>query len=247
MRISIKTTKWYEDAYAACVIFTKLPLSKLYRPSPDSYSRAIAYWPLTGWLTGPLMAAVLYFSDMILPYQLAVILAVATRMLLTGTMYERRMRDFINQATGNHLYGNTVWALYELLLFACLCALNTESAAMTIIAADPFAKMISGQIIQMLPHAPQRSDERPQIAFQKLCTAACLPLFFFVTTPLLASFYIAEGERWDLILFLPCIAMYFQYLLILKTRRGYSDESLGMLFLLNELTVYLVVTLQAIL
>lgn len=247
MRISINAAKWYEDACAAFLIFTRIPFGRIAAPPSESYRRAISYWPLTGWTTAAVMAAVLYFSAIILPYPLAVLSAIGTRMLLTGARQERQMRDFIATASGSRLYGNTAWALYELLLYVCLAALNAESAAITIIAADPFSKMISGQIVQMLPHEPQSDSRWPQVAFNKLSIAAGIRMFLFGILPLLLFFYMAQGERWDLILFLPCIVMYFLYLLIMKTRRGYSAESLGMLSLLNELAVYLIVTLQAIL
>lgn len=247
MKISIKTTKWYEDAYAALIIFTRIPFEKCYRPSPESYSRALAYWPLTGWLTAAVSAGVLYAADTIVPYQIAVIAAIATRMLLTGAIYEEGMRDFISERTGRPVYGKAAWVIYELLLFLSLSSLSTDSAVITIIAAEPFAKMISGQIVQMLPHAPLRNGEKQQIIFSKLSTSAGILMFCFGIIPLLGFFYFTSGARWDLILFLPCIVMYFLYMLIMKTESGYRNESLSTLFLLNELSVYLVVTLQALL
>lgn len=247
MKISIKTTKWYEDACAAFIIFTRIPFGKCCRPSTDSYSRALAYWPLTGWLTAAVTAGVLFVADMLLPYQIAVIAAIAARMLLTGAVYEEGMRDFISDRTGRPASGKAAWMVYELLLFLSLSSLSTDSAVITILAAEPFAKMISGQIVQMLPHAPFRHDGKRQIVFSKLTTAAGILMFCFGMIPLLSFFYIASGERWDLILFLPCIVMYFLYMLIMKTEGGYRNESLSTLFLLNELSVYLVVTLQALL
>ena len=50
--------------------------------------------------------------------------------------------------------------------------------------------------------------------------------------------------RWDLIIFIPALVMYFLYLLIWRKLRGYTGDCCGAVCLLVELTVYLVVCTQ---
>jgi adenosylcobinamide-GDP ribazoletransferase len=50
------------------------------------------------------------------------------------------------------------------------------------------------------------------------------------------------GMDWQLIVFVPCIVMYFLYLLIWKRLRGYTGDCCGAVCLLVELTFYLTIS-----
>ena len=54
----------------------------------------VEYWPLTGWLTGGLMAVTLWVGSLYLPYILAVLLAIIVRLLVTGALHEDGLADF---------------------------------------------------------------------------------------------------------------------------------------------------------
>ena len=84
MQTSIDQTKWYDRIWASLIFFTRLPFWRLHQPPKECYSRVVEHWPLVGWLTGGVMAATLYFGSMALPYTVAVMLAIAVRLLLTG-------------------------------------------------------------------------------------------------------------------------------------------------------------------
>ena len=85
MQISLNTSepdervRWFDRPWAAFIFFTRLE-----------------YWPLVGWLTGTLMAVVLYFSSYVMPYPVAILLAMVTRILLTGALHEDGLADFID-------------------------------------------------------------------------------------------------------------------------------------------------------
>jgi adenosylcobinamide-GDP ribazoletransferase len=48
---------------------------------------------------------------------------------------------------------------------------------------------------------------------------------------------------WQTLVFIPCIVMYFLYLFIWHRLRGYTGDCCGAVFLLVELSVYLVVSI----
>lgn len=54
----------------------------------------VPYWPLVGWLTGGVMAAVLWLAGQIMPVSLAWILALIARLLVTGCLHEDGLADF---------------------------------------------------------------------------------------------------------------------------------------------------------
>ena len=62
MRISLNTSKLYDNIWASFIFFTRLPFWRLHEPPKESYRYCgFEHWPLTGWLTGGIMAAVIYF------------------------------------------------------------------------------------------------------------------------------------------------------------------------------------------
>ena len=96
MQTSIDQTKWYDRIWASLIFFTRLPFWRLHQPPKECYQSVVEHWPLVGWLTGGVMAATLYFSSMVLPYTVAVILAIAARLLLTGALHEDGLADFFD-------------------------------------------------------------------------------------------------------------------------------------------------------
>ena len=71
MEINIDQTKWWQRIWAALIFFTRLPFWRLYQPPQACYKTVVEHWPLTGWLTGGAMAAIIYFGSDILPHHSA--------------------------------------------------------------------------------------------------------------------------------------------------------------------------------
>jgi adenosylcobinamide-GDP ribazoletransferase len=214
---------------------------------------------LTGWLTAAIMAATIYFGAMVFPLPLAIVLAIVMRTLVTGALHEDGLADFIDcfgGGSGNrervleimkdsHIgtYGVLGLIAYEALLFWALYSLgNAEMAAFAVIAADPYSKMLSGQLIQMMPYARRAEDAKNKVVYRKvpivssilLAVQGLLPgLIVLLFTPL------GTLPHWGLIIFVPCLVMYFLYLLIWRTLRGYTGDCCGAVCLLVELSVYL--------
>ena len=145
MQISLDTSKWYDRIWAAFIFFTRLPLWRLHQPEKEAYKTVVEHWPLVGWLTGTTMAAVLYFGSMLFTYEIAILLAIITRLLVTGALHEDGLADFIDGFGGggtdrqrildimkdSHIgtYGVISLILYFLLLFFTLHAMTPIDAA----------------------------------------------------------------------------------------------------------------------
>ena len=104
MRISLNTSKWYDNVWAAFIFFTRLPLWRIHEPPRECYRAVVEYWPLVGWLTGALMGGVIYLGGMFLPQAVAVLLAIAARILLTGALHEDGLADFFDGFGGGGGY-----------------------------------------------------------------------------------------------------------------------------------------------
>ena len=77
------TGKWYDRLWAALVFFTRLPFWRMYQPPKGAYTAVVEFWPLAGWITAGVMAGVLYGASMVFCYEIAIVLAIVSRLLLT--------------------------------------------------------------------------------------------------------------------------------------------------------------------
>lgn len=80
----------------ACLLifFTRLPFWKIADVPPVYFKRVVDYWPFVGWLTGGIMAGTLWITAEFLPVQIAVLMALAARLLVTGALHEDGLADF---------------------------------------------------------------------------------------------------------------------------------------------------------
>ena len=261
MRKSINTFKWYDRPWAALIFFTRLPWWRIHQPPKDCYRSVVEYWPLTGWLTAICTATILYFGTLLFPYSVSVILALSVRLLLTGALHEDGLGDFIDGFGGggtdrqrildimkdSHIgtYGVLGLVVYEALLAAALISMPPFVAAIAILAADPFSKMVAGQIVIMMPYARHEEDAKSEIIYRPINIRAGIGLAVQGLLPIVPLFYfIGDALRWELVVFVPCIVMYILYLLIWRRLRGYTGDCCGALFLLIELSFYLNILAQ---
>lgn len=254
---------WYDRLWAAFIFFTRLPFWRLYQPPREAYQGVVEFWPLTGWLTAGVMAGVLYGASLLFTYDVAVVLAIVSRLLLTGALHEDGLADFFDGFGGggrdrqrilsimkdSHIgtYGVLALIVYLLLLFLTLRSLSPLVAAMTILAVDPYAKMVSAQLIQMLPYARTEETAKNRTVYRKISVAAAVGLAVQGLLPIGLYLWWMQGIiDWSTLIFLPCLTMYFLYLLIRQRLHGYTGDCCGALFLLTELTAYLVVAYTAL-
>lgn len=258
MEINIDQTRWWQRIYAAFIFFTRLPLWRIYQPPKQCYDSVVEHWPLVGWLTGGLMAAILYFGGNVAPWPLVVLVAIGSRVLLTGALHEDGLADFIDGFGGggndrerilaimkdSHIgtYGVVGLLFYFALLYLCLLALSPREAALAVLAADPFAKMVTSQLILMMPYARTEQTAKSGTIYRRPSTAAGVCLAVQGLLPLAVIFWLFPSH-FDLhnspSIFFPCLVMYFLYRMIWNRLRGYTGDCCGAVCLLVELAFYL--------
>ena len=245
-----------DRVWAALIFFTRLPFWRLHEPPKECYQTVVEHWPLVGWLTGGIMAGTLWLSSLVFPYPMAVLLAIVMRMLVTGALHEDGLADFLDGFGGggnnrqrilaimkdSHIgtYGVIGLIFYELLLAAALFSMTPTMAALTILAADPFAKMVTSQLIMMMPYARTEEEAKNKTVYRKMDWKASISLAIQGLLPM-AAFIWYTGIRWDLIILIPFLVMYFLYLMIWRKIHGYTGDCCGAVCLLVELAIYLVV------
>lgn len=254
MEINIDQTHWYDRIWAALIFFTRLPFWRLHQPPKECYSTVVEHWPLVGWLTGGVMAAVLWLGSMVMPWTVTVCVAIVTRLLLTGALHEDGLADFFDGFGGggsnrqhileimkdSHIgtYGVLGLGLYLLLLFCFLSSLTPRMAALAVLAADPYAKMVTSQLVVMMPYARREEEAKAKVVYRKITALRGVSLAFQGLLPL-ALFIWLTGASWETLVFIPALTMYFLYLLIWRKLHGYTGDCCGAVCLLVELTFYL--------
>ena len=107
-------------------------------------------------------------------------------------------------------------------------------------AADAYAKMIAAQLIIMLPYARTEEESKAHNVYRPISVKAGIGLALQGMLPMGAYlYYMSEVVNWQYIIFIPCLVMYFLYMLISRRLHGYTGDCCGAVFLLVELSVYL--------
>ena len=205
------------------------------------------------------MAATLWLGSLYLPYMVAVLMAIVVRLLLTGALHEDGLADFLDGFGGggsdrerilaimkdSHIgtYGVIGLILYEMLLAATLFSMTPIMAALAIMAATPYARMVAAQLIMMMPYARRAEEAKAKMVYRKMNWRASISLAIQGLLPMVAFLWMTRVS-WEMVIFIPCIVMYFLYLLIWRKIHGYTGDCCGAVCLLVELTVLIVVCAQ---
>ena len=254
MRIDIQNNiSWRDRLFAALTFFTRFPFWRIYQPKKEAYETVVELWPLTGWLTAGCMSATLYFGSLFMPITLAAIAAIIIRIMITGALHEDGLADFIDGFGGggsnrqrildimkdSHIgtYGVLGLVLYFLLLYQCLTILPPRTTALMILAADPFFKMISANLVQYMPYARTAETAKNRVVYRKLSIKSGIFLFFQGMLPAIPLWYFIGVPY--LSIAIPALVYYLLYLLMHHRIQGYTGDCCGAVFLLTELSFYL--------
>lgn len=208
-------------------------------------------WPLVGWLTGGVAAGVLWLASLCLPPIVAVALALTARVLLTGALHEDGLADFFDGFGGGHTrervleimkdshigtYGVLALIIYFIMMVTTLSSLSVEVACLAIIAADPWSKWCTSQIVNVLPYARTEETSKSHVVYAHMSTmASVLSLVLGLLPSLLIIYYVM----------FPMVPMgaamiVAAVLMLMMNKRidGYTGDCCGATFLMSELAYY---------
>ena len=233
---------------AAFIFFTRLPFWRLKEVPSECFKHVVPYWPWVGWLTGGLMAIVLGLGSQVMPVSLAWILAIVTRLLVTGALHEDGLADFFDGFGGgttrertltimkdSHIgtYGVIGLIVYFLLMLE-LRHLPVPVLCLLVMCGDCWGKLCASQLINFLPYARKEEDSKAKVIYNRMSGKE---LFFCIAggaLPLL----LLPSSLW-LALIAPCLVLAFLIRMMKRRLQGYTGDCCGATFLMCEMAFYL--------
>ena len=233
---------------AAFIFFTRLPFWRLKEVPSECFKHVVPYWPWVGWLTGSVMAMVLALGSLVMPVSLAWILAIVTRLLITGALHEDGLADFFDGFGGgttrertlaimkdSHIgtYGVIGLIIYFLLMLE-LRHLPVSMLCTLILCGDCWGKLCASQLINFLPYARKEEDSKAKVIYNRMSSKELFICIMGGTLPL----WLLPLSLWGALV-APCLVLAFLILLMKRRLQGYTGDCCGATFLLCELTFYL--------
>lgn len=247
---------------ATLSFFTRLPFWRLATLEKKHYERVVPLWPLVGWITGGMMGLVTFLTFG-LPTYMSVVMALITRVLVTGALHEDGFADFCDGFGGgngkarileimkdSHIgtYGVLGLILYFMLLTSTLVEIknlvnDAWEICATMIIADVFCKWCASTIIYFLPYARKEEEAKNKLVYanvpvwEKIVSLALGLLPMFVLLPFTQLVY------WETLISACCasiITVAFMALFMKRRIQGYTGDCCGATFIITELVFYIV-------
>lgn len=234
---------------AAFILLTRLPFWKIREVPAECFKHIVPYWPLVGWLTGGIMAGVLWLAGQCFPVSLAWILALASRLLITGALHEDGLADFFDAFGGGSTRERTlaimkdsrigsygvISLIFYFLLLMQLGNLPLETLCMIVFCGDCWSKYCASQLINILPYARKEEESKAKVVYNRMSISEWLTGSFCGILP---SALLLPIALWPAGL---CPVLVFCLLCRWMKRRlqGYTGDCCGAMFLLCELSFYI--------
>ena len=198
---------------AALIFFTRLPFWRIAEVPPRYYKEVVNYWPLVGWLTGGVMAGILWLTSHCFSWEIAVLLTMLSRILLTGALHEDGLADFCDGFGGG----------------------TTRERILSIM--KDWSKFCSAQIINLLPYTRKEEESKARVIYNRMSPGNWIMAFICGLLPLVPALLACPS----LVLLLPVPLLVTLALvhLMRKKIQGYTGDCCGATFLLSELALYL--------
>ena len=234
---------------AAFIFFTRLPFWRIKEVPAECFKHVVPYWPWVGWLTGGLMSLVLWLGAQVMPVSLAWILAIVTRLLITGCLHEDGLADFFDGFGGgttrertlaimkdSHIgtYGVISLIVYFLLMME-MRNIPLSLLCILVFCGDCWGKFCASQLINFLPYARKEEDSKAKVVYNRMnlreiwisILGGSIPFLIFLPSHLWMA------------LIIPIVVLFFLVQLMKRRIQGYTGDCCGATFLLCELSFYL--------
>lgn len=245
------------DILAAFTALTRLPFWRI-KQVPKEYFRHITdHWSLVGWLTGGVMAGVLWLAGQLFPMPIAVVLAFIARLLVTGALHEDGLMDICDGFGGGHsrerileimkdshtgAYATIGFVAYALLWVSLLSFFPLEMAIGVVMMADPLGKFVASHIPMLLPYARKEEESKMQVEYRHLPPLykwLMSALFGLLPLVVMSQRFFEGFLPYFILIGVPLVVLISLVWMYQKRIKGYTGDCIGATFLLCELGIYI--------
>lgn len=245
--------KELEIFLTAMLFYTRIPCPDWVSHEQSLLEKATRYFPLIGWITGGLSAAVLYGAAALFPLPVAVILSMASSIWITGAFHEDGFADVCDGFGGGWTkekillimkdssvgaFGAIGILLLLMLKFVCLwqlAVIDSWKTCLVLVVAHALSRLGAVLLKTKMNYVRELEESKAKpIATQttpkEYLLAAifgCLPLFFLRSYPAVLVLI-------PLLLLIAYLRRYF-----IKWIGGYTGDCLGATQQAGEIIIYL--------
>ncbi|MBI4989343.1 MAG: adenosylcobinamide-GDP ribazoletransferase [Rhodocyclales bacterium] len=236
--------------FGALRFFTRLPVPAWVGHSQDALDRAARYFPLVGILVGVSGGLTFLLAAFVLPVSLAILLSMATTLLVTGAFHEDGLSDAVDGFGGGWSkeqvlaimkdsrigsYGAIAIALMLLAKFNALLELPDEWIAPAIVAAHAASRFCSTALIYALDYVRDDDSSRARPLAVRMGAGSLAVAGLFGLAPLALLPWQAAGAG----LLLALLTTFLAARYFAKRIGGYTGDCLGATQQGAELAIYL--------
>ncbi len=235
--------------------FSRIPMPKWVRYSPENLNHASRYFTLVGWLLGCLVVGVFYLSDQFFSVAISIWLCMLVSILLTGAFHEDGLADTADGLGGGFTrerklsimkdsrigtYG--ACALLMALIGKFILLQEIENLLIVIPIAYALSRMLACSLLftMNVVSDPETEKAKPQAKAQShldmfILVATCLPIVLLLQVKTLLFLLF-------LLIALRCVLQYY----FNKQLGGITGDCLGASQQITELCIYLLFIGQGI-
>lgn len=233
----------------ALSFFTRIPVNFATEITPAQLNKASRYFAVVGLLVGVLCSLAYMASAHYLPKSIAVLLAMALSLVITGAFHEDGWADVwdgfgggwsieqkLNIMKDSRLGTYGAAALFIILLLKYQSLMALASPVMALILANTLSRVLATSLIYNMPYVALDASSKVKPLAQELSTNSLLILL--ATGVVVSLYYLPITEcilLWTiLLLFRSALAFWFT-----RQLGGYTGDCLGAAQQSSEIIIYL--------
>jgi adenosylcobinamide-GDP ribazoletransferase len=238
--------------FIAIMFYTRIPVPGNTDYSDELLNRSTRYLTAIGLLVGGIGAGVFWGLYYILPFPVAVILAMASTIYVTSAFHEDGFADFCDGFGGGSTperileimkdsrigtYGATGLVLMLLTKFFCISNMNVVNIPVVLISAHAFSRLLPVCLIYTAQYARTDASSKTKPIGHKGGKGTFLVALVVGIAPL----YFVPWKAILLMIFGLLVLFLLFHGYIKRKLGGYTGDVLGALQQLAEVTIYLMV------
>lgn len=242
--------------FIALQFFTRLPIPRWVGFEPAWLQHASRYFPLVGVVVASISGAVYLLASWLLPTAVAVLLAVAAGIYLTGAFHEDGFADMCDGFGGGltrervlEIMKDSRIGAYGAIGIVCLLAIKCTalvslppaSVVATLFIAHPLSRLAAVSLIRFMDYARDEGKSKPMA--QQMSTAEFVVAAFCALLPAIVCGVLGIFD-WAALAFAVVAGAAAAFWLGRKCQRrlqGYTGDCLGAVQQVAEVAIYLAI------